>query len=547
MRLTLHRPVHLLALFILLVTAGCQAAASPLAPATAQPTQALAETRPAPSSTAQPTPTAAPQPAAWPTGAWQASTPEQQGMDSGKLAEMFAAIRTQGMRLHSLLIVRNGYLVTEAYFNPYTPEVRHTVESNTKSVIAALVGIAIQQGKIKSVDQKMIDFFPGRTLENMDARKGAISLGDLLSMQPGLDCADGTPGATGMYNTRLWVQYLQDLPMTAEPGKQWIYCSGAAHLLSAILQETTGMDARSYANQTLFAPLGIAEVGKQDWGADPEGITNGIAGLYLTPRELAKLGYLYLNRGNWDGKQVVPAQWMDAATREQAYIGKDPYVGGLDRRFGYMFSIFPEQKYYGYLGMAGQELFVLPEQKMVVVFNSSLPVGKEGELLSLINDYIVPSVKSDTALPEAPKAYGGFINAIANVTLQKQPIQPLPEAAMGISGKTFVLDENPLGWKSLAFTFTPGSAEAVVRFNDEVEFKIGLDGGYRLSPMPGSKPNAIKGAWGAGEELNLELLTLGEYPENSLAVNFTDGEISLSYVSLNFGGDAQKIHGVVNK
>ncbi len=460
---------------------------------------------------------------------------------------MFTEIQAKGVRLHSLLIVRNGYLVTEAYFDPYTPDVRHTIESNTKSVVAALVGIAIEQGKIKSAGQKMVDFFPGRVMQNMDARKEAITLKDLLSMTPGLDCADGSPAASGMYQTNLWVQYLQDLPMTDEPGKKWIYCSGASHLLSAILQEATGMDARSYANQYLFQPLGIAPVEVKDWGADPEKISNGIAGLYLTPRELAKLGYLYLNRGSWDGKQVVPASWMDAATREQAYIGPDPYVGGQDRRFGYMFSIFPEQKYYGYLGMGGQEMFVLPEKNMVVVFTSSLAAGKEGDLLPYLNDYIVPAAKSSQPLPAAKPAYDRLASAIQAAAGLKQPVPALPQAALDISGKTYIFDKNPLDWNSIVFAFQPGSGEAVWKFNGQIDIRIGLDGLYRLTEIPGQKPMGARATWKNGQEMVIDDLNLGEYAETVLTAKFQGQEITISAQSINFGEQPLVIHGVLQK
>lgn len=538
-------------LFILLFTAGCQTTAAPVQSPVVKPTDIPAQILPSATSRPQSTPTsvqeAKPTQAKWPTNGWQTSTPEQQGIDSGKLADTFTAIKAQQIRLHSLLIVRNGTLVVEAYFDPYTAGVRHTVESNTKSVMAVLTGIAVDQGKIKSASEKMVDFFPGRSMYNLDERKKAITLQNLLSMTPGLDCADGTPAAAGMYQTRLWVQYLQDLPMTSDPGKKWSYCSGASHLLSAVIQQAAGMDARSFANQYLFQPLGIAAVEKKDWAPDPEGVTNGVAGLYLTPGELAKLGYLYLNQGSWDGKQVVSANWMADATREQAYIGPDPYVGGLDRRFGYMFSIFPEQKYYGYLGMGGQELFVLPEQNMVVVFTSSLPVGKEGDLLKLLNEYIVPSAQPEQPLPAATQAYERLSASIQAATKPKQPVQPLPQVALDISGKTFILDQNPLGWKSIGFIFKPGSSETVWKYNNEVDLRIGLDGLYRLNDLPDQKPGGMRASWTSGNELLLETLNLGEYAESTVNIKFQDSTITLSARSVNFGEDPIIVHGVVQK
>jgi CubicO group peptidase (beta-lactamase class C family) len=134
---------------------------------------------------------------------------------------MFAAIQDQKLNLHSLLIVRNGYLVTEVYYEPYGPGDVHAVASNTKTVVGMLVGIAIDQGQIERVDQKLLEFFPEREVEQLDPRKEAISLRDLLSMTPGLDCEDLSPAAQGMYSASDWVQYLLDLPMLSEPGEHW--------------------------------------------------------------------------------------------------------------------------------------------------------------------------------------------------------------------------------------------------------------------------------------------------------------------------------------
>jgi CubicO group peptidase (beta-lactamase class C family) len=241
--------------------------------------------------------------------------------------------------------VRNGYLVTEAYWHPYGPNDTHSIESITKSVIGTLIGIALDQGAIRNVDQKLLDFFPQQAIQNLDGRKKSITLHDLLSMTPGLDWEDAK-SLDRVIRSDDWIHTLLDLPMATKPSSKWIYCNGASHLLSAVLQEATGMDARSYANQHLFAALGIPQASERGWGSDPQGITNGIAGLYLTPRDLAKFGFLYLNLGQWNGQSVVPADWVKESTREQSYIGEDEYVGGLDRRFGYLWSIFPDQNYY---------------------------------------------------------------------------------------------------------------------------------------------------------------------------------------------------------
>jgi hypothetical protein len=403
--------------------------------------------------------------------------------------------------------------------------------------------MAIDQGSLQSVQQRLVEFFPERSIQNLDEQKKTITLQNLLSMTPGLTCQDLSSAGQGLFNVEDWIQYLLDLPVSDPPGSRWIYCSGAAHLLSAILQNATGMDARSYANTYLFTPLGIAEVPEGDWTTDPKGITNGVAGLYMKPRDLAKYGYLYLKKGNWNGQQVVASQWVEESTREQAYIGPDDYVGGLDRRFGYLWSIFPELKYYGYLGMAGQELFVLPEKNMVIVFTGALPVGKEATLLRLVNDYIVPAVLSDGSLPSNPGAFSRLEALIQAAAGSPQPVLALPQTALDITGKTYRLDPNALGWKDMTFTFRPGSETAVLRISGSPDMKIGLDNRYRLTQTSESRPVGLRGRWLASDEFELDYIIQGDFIESVGRFKFEEDQMTLTIKNLNFGNPPMTLHG----
>lgn len=483
----------------------------------------------------------------WPVKDWRSLSPEAQGMDSALLVQMFETIQKDDLRLHSLLIVRNGYLVTEAYWPPYGPGDKHSVESITKSVVGTLVGIAIDQGKITGVDQKMIDFFPGRPVEKMDGQKASITLQNLFSMTPGLNCQDLSSAGQGLFKAGNWIQYLLDLPVTDPPGTRWIYCSGAAHLLSAILQKATGIDARTYANTSLFEPLGIPKVEQQDWNTDPQQVTNGIAGLYLTPRDLAKYGYLYLNKGDWNGRQVVSGQWVEESTHEQAYIGKDNYVGGLDRRFGYLWSVFPDQKMYGYLGMGGQELYIVPEKQLVIVFTAALEVGKEAALLPLVNEYIIPAARSEVVLPSAPQAESELKKFIESFTGSKGPVPNLPQTALDITGKNYFLDSNTLGWKDMTFSFRPGSDVATLKITGSPTLEIGLDNQYRMTETPGRRPVGLKGYWDMPNTFVLHYIIRGDFIESVARIEFSDNRMTLTIKNLNYGGPPLVIHGNVKK
>jgi len=362
--------------------------ASPTATATARPSAATAPARTPtaaatavlPTATAGPTLTPATE-AYWPTTGWRVSTPEEQGMDSQKLAEMLAAVEEQNLALHSLLVIRHGYLVSETYFGSYRQETRHQQYSCTKSFVSTLVGIALDKGYIDRTDRRVLEYFSESTFENLDDRKQAMTLDDLLTMRSGLDWAEGDPTYRAMYQSANWVKYVLDLPMSSAPGSRFNYCSGCSHVLSTIVQQTTGMNTRDFAEQYLFEPLGIANA---RWDVDAEGIPIGGWGLQITPRDMAKLGYLYLHNGEWDGQQIVSAGWVEQATRQ--YTETDYDMLG----YGYQWWTHASLEGYTAMGRYGQTIFVVPGADLVIVTTAG-GVGHD-VVFQLIEQYVVPSV-----------------------------------------------------------------------------------------------------------------------------------------------------------
>ena len=200
---------------------------------------------------------------AWPTKEWRTSTPEEQGMGSAALAKLVDYGATH--ELESMLIVRHGAIVAEAYYAPFRAGVKHRMNSATKSVIGTLVAIALKEGRLSSTDQRAVDFFADRTIANLDDRKRAITIQNLLDMTSGLNwtepLGDGRPQSMiAMERSADWTQFVLDQPMTAGPGTTFNYSSGNPHLLSAILTKATGESALDYARERLFGPLGISDV-----------------------------------------------------------------------------------------------------------------------------------------------------------------------------------------------------------------------------------------------------------------------------------------------
>jgi CubicO group peptidase (beta-lactamase class C family) len=294
---------------------------------------------------------------------------------------MLEAVEQQQLNLHSLLIIRNGYLVSETYFEQYQEETRHELYSCTKSFVSTLIGIAIDHGYIDRTDRQIVDFFPKRSFANLDEQKKAMTLKDILTMTSGLDWQEGDPAYGAMYRSSDWVQHVLDKPMIEPPGTQFNYCSGCSHLLSAILQETTGMDPRDFAEQYLFQPLGISNI---EWDSDAAGIPIGGWGLQLTPRDMAKLGYLYLQDGQWDGEQIVSAEWVETATRKHTETG-----GALG--YGYQWWTYPSLEAYTATGRYGQTIFVIPGSDLVIVTTAQME--DHDDVFRLIEDYILPAAQ----------------------------------------------------------------------------------------------------------------------------------------------------------
>ncbi len=338
----------------------------------------------------------------FPDGGFRASTPEEQGMDSEKIVRLIDWIRENRMDVHGFLVVRNGYLVAEANFFPHQKGYKHVLHSCTKSVTSALIGIARGEGLIGSIDDPVLGYFKDRKVDASDPRKRALTIRHLLTMSAGVDWTEnGSYGGPEdstmmMFGSPDAVQYILDRPMRADPGKEFYYCTGASHLLSAIIQGASGETELEYAREKLFAPMGITDV---VWQSDRNGVTTGGSGLYLAQEDLAKFGYLYLKKGKWKDRQIVPREWVEEST-----VKKMDTPRGLAGRFGYGYQWWMNG-FGGYSarGLGGQYLFVLPELNLVAVFTSGLTGPAFFFPETACEYFIAGAVKSDGPLPPNPQ------------------------------------------------------------------------------------------------------------------------------------------------
>jgi CubicO group peptidase (beta-lactamase class C family) len=333
----------------------------------------------------------------WPTEGWMNSTLKEQGWNEELLEEMMDEIQTRAIRIDSISIVRNAYMVYDEYPQTlYDADTKHIIHSCTKSFTSALVGIAITEGYIPGVDSKLVDLLPNRTMDNLNPWKESVTLEHLLTMTSGFEWDEWSEPYNSPQNSnyQMWtsdnpVQFYLDLPMAAEPGELWVYSSGASHLLGAIVAEATGMSLLEYAELKLFAPLGIS-TSDVTWPADNQGYNYGSGGVYMLPRDMAKFGYLYLNNGTWDGEQIVPSEWVQTAAKTITYFSE--YEGYSYQWWTYLSD---DMDVYSAVGYQGQNIFVIPKLDMVVVFTSSVSPYEPYPQTAILFDYIIPAALNE--------------------------------------------------------------------------------------------------------------------------------------------------------
>lgn len=298
---------------------------------------------------------------------WKSALPEEQRMDSAALAGVLDFIRAQNKDLHSILVIRDGAIVLEEYFGGCDSGQKHILNSCTKSIVSALTGIAIDQGLIAGETSRVWDFFPEYADVRADPLKAKIEIRHLLSMTSGIDWPQYGPDNVSdrMGESEDWVRFILARPMAMEPGSQANYSNGDSHLLSAILQKTSGQTALDFAWEHLFQPLGIADV---DWWYDPRGINIGSATIYITPRDMAKLGMLYLNEGMWAGKRILSADWVRKSLLSYTQIQIS--AGWAD--YGYYWWLYPNLGLVEAWGGAGQRIAVFPRLGIISVMTADL-------------------------------------------------------------------------------------------------------------------------------------------------------------------------------
>lgn len=305
------------------------------------------------------------------------STPEAQGVAAAKVREFIEAADQQVNSMHSFMLVRHGYVVAEAWWEPESAEKPHVLWSLSKSFTSTAVGLAVAEGKL-SIDDPVLKFFPDDAPANPSANLKAMRVRDLLTMNA------GHQDELNWREAEDWAKAFLAHPVPHKPGTHFRYNTPATYMLSAIVQKVTGQSVLDYLTPRLFEPLGIE---KPTWETSPQDISIGGYGLYLRTEDIAKFGQLYLQKGKWHGKQLVPAEWIEQATSKQVSNGSDP-SRDWDQGYGFQFWRCRHGAYRGD-GKDGQFCIVLPEQDVVIAITANTR-NMQSEL-NIVWDKLLPA------------------------------------------------------------------------------------------------------------------------------------------------------------
>ena len=317
------------------------------------------------------------------------STPEAQGVSSAGIRAFVETADAKVHTLHSFMLVRHGQVVAEGWWAPEAAEKRHVLHSLSKSFTSTAVGLAIESGKL-SLDDEVLKFFPDDAPANPSKNLKAMRVRDLLTMNAGQD-AEAKIRDSG---DQPWTRTFLAQPVPHKPGTHFMYNTPATYMLSAIVQKVTGQPVLEYLRPRLFEPLGIEN---PEWGASPQGVNFGGYGLYVRTEDIAKFGQLYLQKGQWEGRQLVPAAWVAQATSRQVGNGSNPQ-SDWEQGYGFQFWRCRHGAFRGD-GMSGQFCVVLPEQDAVVAITADTS-DMQAEL-NVVWDQLLPAFHAAALPPDA--------------------------------------------------------------------------------------------------------------------------------------------------
>ncbi len=423
------------------------------------------------------------------------STPEAEGVSSAGLVAFLDSAAADRHEFHSIMIIRHGKVVAEGWWAPYRPDLRHTLYSTSKSFTSTAVGFAVTE-KLMSVDDKVISFFPDELPDTVSPFLEQMTVKDLLTMSAGQ-----SPDPTGRITStsQEWVKGFLATPVLKEPGTAFLYNSMATFMLSAIVHKVSGEKIADYLRPRLFEPLGIQGY---DWEESPEGINSGGWGLRVKTEDMAKFGLLYLQKGKWNGKQIIPAEWVEEATTfkiDQAPDASPEVKAKSDWMQGYCYQFWRSRHdAFRADGAFGQYIIVLPEKDAVVAITCESPDMQDE--INLVWDYLLPAMH-DGPLPEDAESQALLKERLDALVLPVPADKPDSPLATQISGKKFIPADDPGGQGYFTAIFTGDTCLLALEMNGG-EYRIPFGRGKWIESETGlAGPNLISRPGGPGLHL----------------------------------------------
>lgn len=441
-------------------------------------------------------------------------TPESQGVSSAGVLAFVAAADKDIDSLHSVMLVRHGHVVAEGWWTPYAADTRHQLYSLSKSFTSTAVGLAVAEGKL-SIDDEVLKLFADEAPADPPANLKAMRVSDLLRMNTGHQ-TEPRPKPD-----ESWAKTFLAHPVPFKPGTHFLYNTPATYMQSAAVQKATGQTVLDYLKPRLFDPLGIVD---PTWEKSPQGISTGGYGLSVRTEDIAKFGQLYLQKGKWEGKQLVPAAWVEAATARQTSNGSSP-KSDWDQGYGYQFWRSRHGAYRGD-GAFGQYCIVLPEQDAVVAITAG--VRDMQAVLNLVWDKLLPAMRAGTLPPDEPTAKK-LAETLKGLTLRRPQGSA---AALPVAGKTFKFPSNDRKLESLTLEVGKDGGVTLVAKFDGAERRVvcGKDGwakGRAGWGRTSEQPAAAAGAWTAADTFTAKVCYVEMPFVVTVRLTFTGDEVTV--------------------
>ncbi len=415
------------------------------------------------------------------------SLPEQQGVSAAGIINFIDATKKSKTEFHSFVFLRHGKVVAEGWWDPYQSSLKHTLYSTSKSFTAAAIGFAITEQRLH-LDDKVVSLFPNDLPDTVSPELGELTVKDVLMMSDGQD-PDPTPKLVRDTN---WVRAFLALPIVNRPGTKFLYNSMGTYMLSAIVQKVTGQKVIDYLRPRLFEPLGITGM---DWEISPQTINTGGWGLRLKTEDMAKFGQLYLQKGNWNGRQLLPKEWVEEATSMKIMQDPDAPPAKKDSNDwlqGYCYQMWRcRHNAVRADGAFGQFIIMMPDQDAVIAITAETPDMQEE--INLVWNYVLPSMHDGT-LPADKKLDAKLRQELSSLALAPPPAAFQQASLTDINGSTFTLQPNEKKMQAISFERKDKGCLVTIK-GDTAVYKMYFGAGKwktGVTTRPG--PNLLTGA-----------------------------------------------------